>query len=329
MDLLLEAIVGFVAGVVGGLLGLGGSIIIIPVMILYLSYTGRYTGSTQHLLQSAAMICNVFVAAPSSLAHWRAGAIIGPVLRVLVPTGVIGILAGVAASNSPLFARQNGLYLAILLAGFFLMVAVYNVARAMSRHDLTAEFDPRQHFPAWKIVACGLPMGFLAGLLGIGGGTICVPAQQLLLRMPLRHAIANSAVTILFMIAVGAVYKNITLAEHGESVLGSLRLAAAIIPTAIVGGYLGGRLTHILPRQVLRIIFIFFMLLLAFLTFDKAYRALRTLPPAAASDKTPTRSASEGQQPDRPRLRFGLVWNTLREKTWYENCPTLPPSSLS
>jgi len=275
MDLLLEALVGLAAGLVGGLLGLGGSIVVIPVLIVYFSHTGRNPGSTQHLLPAAAMICNVFVAAPSSLAHWRAGAMVAPVLRVLVPTALAGIVAGVALSNSTWFARENGPYLAMLLSGFLVFDAVYNVARAMSRRDLTAEFDEHREFPAWKTALCGVPVGLVAGLLGVGGGVLCVSLQQLVLRIPLRRAIANSALTIFFTAAFGAVYKNVTLAEQSVNVLDSLRLATAIVPTAVLGGYLGGRLAHAIPRKVLRVLFIVFMLLFAYVTFDKARRALQ------------------------------------------------------
>jgi uncharacterized protein len=276
VTLLLEALVGLVAGLVGGLLGLGGSVIIIPALIFYFSHTGRYTGSAQHLIQAAAMICNIFIAAPSSFAHARAGAMVPPVLRVLAPTALLGMMAGVALSNSPWFARENGAYLAMLLAAFLLIDAAYNVVRAVGHRDLAAEFDECGEFPAWKTALCGVPVGLVAGLLGVGGGVVCVAAQQLFLRIPLRRAIANSAMTIFFTATFGAIYKNATLAQHGETIADALRLAAAIVPTAILGGYLGGRLAHAIPRRTLRIVFIVFMLLLAYVTFSRACRTLQT-----------------------------------------------------
>ena len=280
MDLLIEAGVGFLAGLLGGLLGLGGSVIIIPGLILYLSQSGGYVGHVQHLLQAAAMICNVFIAAPSTVAHLRARAVMGSVVKLLVPAALVGILSGVAVSNSSAFARQNGAYLAMLLAGFFIAVAVYNVLRAAGKRDLAAEFELDRKIPAWKVLLVGLPMGFTAGLLGIGGGTICVPAQQIFLRIPLRRAIANSAVTILFIAVVGAIYKNVTLPEHGIEIATSLKLAAMLVPTAILGGYMGGKLTHVIPRRALRWVFIVFMVAIAYLTFDKARSALDATTPA-------------------------------------------------
>ncbi|MCF7958743.1 MAG: sulfite exporter TauE/SafE family protein, partial [Phycisphaerae bacterium] len=261
-------------GLVGGLLGVGGSTIIIPAMIVYLSHTARgYSGSLQHLLQASAMICNVFIALPAVLAHRRARAIMPPVVRWLVPSAFVGIISGVVLSNSSAFARENGRYLAIILAVFLGYVAVYNIWRYFRKTNLTEAFDPEVAMSVWKIILVGLPMGFVAGLLGIGGGALCVPAQQIVLRLPLRRAIANSAVTIMCVSFCGAIYKNMTLAGHGLMIKESLTLAAMLVPTAIIGSYIGGRLTHVLPRKVLRISFIVFMVTVMVITLSKAIKA--------------------------------------------------------
>lgn len=274
MELAIQAAIGFLAGLLGGLLGVGGSILIIPGLILYLSHSGRYEGSVQHLLQAAAMIANVFVAAPSVVAHYRAGMIMRSVVTLLIPAALVGILLGVSVSDTSLFARQNGVYLAMLLAGFMLYVALYNGMRLFSRTDLEIGFHQRPKPPAAGVGAIGLVMGFAAGLLGIGGGAICVPMQQILLKIPLRRAIANSAVTIVCVSSIGAIYKNATLAsQHGIALSESLGLAATIVPTAVLGGYLGGTLTHAMPRRVLRMVFIAFMLSMSFLTFSRAWQA--------------------------------------------------------
>ncbi len=274
MELLEQAAIGLLAGLLGGLLGVGGSIVIIPGLILYLDQTGGgYSGSDQHLIQAAAMICNVFVAAPSVFAHLRADAVMGSVVRALIPAALVGIVSGVAVSNSSSFARQNGAYLAMILSGFLLYVVAYNTVRLFTQTDLEKEFDPEKKLPAWRVVAVGFPMGLMAGLLGIGGGALAVPIQQLVLRLPLRRAIANSAVTIVVVSCIGAVHKNVTLPTHGIAVSASLQLAAMLIPTAMIGSYLGGRLTHRLSRRALRVIFVLFMTTMAYLTFSRAWNA--------------------------------------------------------
>lgn len=276
MELLIPAAIGLFAGVFGGLLGVGGSVIIIPAMIVYLdmTVTGGYRGHDQHLVQAAAMITNVFVAAPSVLAHWRARAIMKPVVVLLVPSALAGIITGVAISNSSAFAQENGVYLGLVLAGFLAYVVFYNTCRLFQKTDFETGFDENQRLPTWKVLAVGLPMGLMAGLLGVGGGAICVPLQQFVLRLPLRRAIANSATTIVFSSLLGATYKNLTLSGHDITIGASLRLAALLIPTAIVGSYVGGKLTHLVPKQALRLVFIVFMAVVACVTFSKAWTAI-------------------------------------------------------
>ncbi len=298
MELRAQAAIGLAAGLLGGLLGIGGSVIIIPGLIIYLSHTsGGYTGAQQHLIQAAAMICNVFVAAPAVVAHYRARAIMKPVVIFLVPAALLGIELGVRLSNSSAFARENGTLLAMILAGFLVYVALYNAVRVFRKNDASERFDENRKPAPWAIVVVGLPMGFAAGLLGIGGGAISVPLQQIILKMPLRRAIANSAATIVCTAVYGALRKNFTL-PHGFEITDSLRLAAMLIPTAVVGSYFGGRLTHVLPRNVLRMVFVVFMLTVAYLTFDKARdaaAAARTLESGRPAVPSSSHAISEAE----------------------------------
>jgi uncharacterized membrane protein YfcA len=270
-QLVIQALVGLLAGLLGGMLGIGGSVIIIPALIFYLHQTDAYTGASQHLLQAAAMICNVCIAAPSALAHWRAKAVMRSVVVILIPSALVGIFLGVTTSNSSAFARQNGVYLAMLLAGFLLYVACYNTWSFFRKPKSEGLLHEGWAPEGWKVAVVGTPMGFVAGLLGVGGGILAVPLQQIVLKVPLRMAIANSSATILCVSAVGALYKNSTLSSHGSPITASLQLASMLVPTAILGGYLGGRLTHVLPRKMLLVVFVVFMTTISLLTFNTAW----------------------------------------------------------
>ena len=97
MDYLILSSLGLVMGFFGGLLGIGGSAIMIPALVLL------YSGSeNQHLFQASAMICNFFIAAPAVLSHYRAGAIQRPIVIRLIPAASAGMLAGVV--HAPLTA---------------------------------------------------------------------------------------------------------------------------------------------------------------------------------------------------------------------------------
>ncbi|BAM02497.1 sulfite exporter TauE/SafE family protein [Phycisphaera mikurensis] len=272
LDLLLIALLGLAAGLTGGMLGIGGSTVIIPGLAVVL-------GPAQHLFQAAAMIVNVAVSAPAAWGHWRAGAVRLRVLAWLLPAALAGVLAGVGASNLELFrGRDGGLLLGRCLAAFLLYAAVANAwkiikGRRAARHagagDTRAADEAEPPVRPGRTVAIGGAMGGTAGLLGIGGGAVAVPLQQLLLKLPLRQAIANSSCAICVSAGIGAVLKNATLPQHvglGGVALtptSGLYLAALLAPTAFVGGRLGAMLTHRLPLEKVRAAFVVLMLVAA------------------------------------------------------------------
>ena len=107
----------------------------------------------------------------------------------------------------------------------------------------------------------GFIKGVAAVLLGIGAGTISTPLQQVILKLPIRRAMSNSAAIIVGISWIGAIYKNWTLPEHGITMVESLKIALWVIPTGLIGGYIGGHLMHRLPRNVVRILFIMILVL--------------------------------------------------------------------
>jgi uncharacterized membrane protein YfcA len=98
----------------------------------------------------------------------------------------------------------------------------------------------------------GLPTGAAGGLLGVGGGIVCTVLQQVFLRTPLRNAIANSSATIICVSIVGATAKNAYLVADGVGFWTMGSLAAVLLPAGFVGGLVGGKLTHVLPRGIVR-----------------------------------------------------------------------------
>ncbi len=250
-DLLILVIVGLFAGLLGGLLGVGGSVLMIPaIMILF-------KDANQHVTQGAAMIVNFFVVWPAVVQHRRADAVLWPIVRAMAPFAVIGVVVGVWLSDGRWFRGSNEVYLSRVFGAFLLYDVGYNVYRLLSNKRLP-DVTPADaaSIPAWKTAAAvGLPMGLVGGLLGVGGGALAVPLQQVFLRIPLRRAIANSAAAIVALSVIGATYKNYANHQAGLPLALSLRWAACLIPTAMIGGFLGARLTHAIPRRFLRIAF--------------------------------------------------------------------------
>ena len=89
-DVLLLILVGLVAGGSGGLLGIGGSVVMIPGMVFLFGSEQQLGREPQHLYQAAAMIVNFFVMLPAVWQHWRAKAPLRSVTRWMVPSTIVG-----------------------------------------------------------------------------------------------------------------------------------------------------------------------------------------------------------------------------------------------
>ena len=250
MDILILAGIGFLTGTLGGFLGIGGSVIMIPAMVFVY-------GENQHLYQASAMICNFFVAIAAVFIHHRADALVMKVIKWMVPLAGVGIILGVFVSNTPIFAKEKSYLLARVFGLFMVFVVVYNLARLIHRVKGAKAYELSNIRKSNALSStCGFLSTLPAGLLGIGGGSICVPFQQLLLKMPFKNAISNSAVMIACVSLIGAAYKNMTLSQHDISIYESLRIAACIIPTAFLGSIVGSKLLHRIHVNAVRVVFI-------------------------------------------------------------------------
>lgn len=240
--LALIACVGLAAGVLGGLLGIGGSVIMIPALALLVHDP---SAESQHLYQAAAMAVNVAVSLPAALRHRRSGNVRRDVFRLMLPSAACGIVVGVLASN-----LLPGLALRRVFAAFL----AYNAAA-----ELVGLLRQRPDYPEEgalvtpaRIIIPGTVMGLAAGLLGIGGGVIGIPILRRAAHLPLRQCIGASSAVMCLTAIVGAGLKTGTLSQHGYAPSRAVILAALLAPTAVIGGLLGAGLTQRLPLQAIR-----------------------------------------------------------------------------
>jgi uncharacterized membrane protein YfcA len=238
--------VGLAAGVLGGLAGVGGSILILPALGLIFGYPDP--NGTHHVYMAAAMTTNVVVAIPAALRHWRAGAVRTDLLPRLVPATALALALGVWLSNF-----IPGWWLVLGLAAFLLCYCAWMLWQVHHRLPEPAPSDERAS--TGRLVVSSGFTGVTAGLLGLGGGGIQVPLLQLLCKLPLRPAIATSSAVICLTALVGAALKLWGL-EHlagSGSQQRALLLALAMAPGAVIGALVGAQLTHKLPLNAVRV----------------------------------------------------------------------------
>jgi hypothetical protein len=244
IEVLTITLIGLAAGLLGGLAGIGGSLVMIPGLALLLGYKDP-SHIEHHVYMAAAMMVNALVAAPAAVRHHKAGAVRFDIARTLLPAMALFIIVGVLVSNV-----TKPRLLVLLLAIFIALVALRMLSRVVRRRRETQRPPERKShvIPA----TIGVVVGFIAGLLGIGGGVLIVPALNHACRIPLRHAIGTSSAVMCITAVIGATFKAITLTEHAQPISEAFLLAALMGPFAMVGAWLGAVLTHTLPLPTVR-----------------------------------------------------------------------------
>jgi uncharacterized protein len=244
--------VGMAAGFLGGLAGVGGSMLILPALGFLFGYPDMKASA--HVYMAAAMVVNFVVAIPSARRHYKAGAVRRDLLwRVAGITGVM-LVIGVLLSN--LF---SGVYLVLMLAGFLMSYCVWMGWTLW--HKLPEPRAEQERATTLRLGIGSTITGLVSGFLGLGGGVIQVPLLQIVCKIGLRQAIGTSAMVMIFTAFIGASVKLLTLGQHGGKLLGDMRfagefgaleLALCMSVGAVPGAMLGAKATHSMPLGVVR-----------------------------------------------------------------------------
>ena len=229
----LGAILGAVAiGVSLGLFGSGGSILTVPVLI-------HLAGQQEKVAIAGSLFVVGAVAAAGSLIYARRGLVhLESVLWFGLP-GVAGTYGGAALSRYVSASLQITLFTLVLLAAAVLM---------FRSPPLRTDGPRRQHRLA--IVAEGLGVGVLTGLVGVGGGFLILPALVLLGGLDMSLAVGTSLVIIALKSFAGFAKYLDVLADQGYSL--DWRVLVTFAAIGVAGSLLGERVGAKLPQQVLR-----------------------------------------------------------------------------
>ncbi|WP_407353045.1 sulfite exporter TauE/SafE family protein [Luteimonas sp. R10] len=254
MLLLTFLVLGAIAGILAGLLGIGGGLVLVAALAWLLPLYGLPKEAAMHAALASSMASIVLTAASSAFAHHRRGSVLWPTVAWMVP----GVLVG----------GWLGSRFAIALDGEVLKwcVAIYcflvGAQMAFSRARPGADADVVPHGAG--ITAAGGGIGAVSAVVGIGGGSMTVPLLVWLGVAPVRAVGTSSACGIFIGIAAAAGYALQAppgaLPEHA---IGYVYLPAAIgvAIASVLSAPLGTRLAHAISGAALRRVFAGFMVL--------------------------------------------------------------------
>jgi len=253
MDFLLLASMGAVAGMLAGLLGIGGGIIIVPVLALVFDHQNVSLAVLMHVAIGTSLATIVTTSISSIIAHQKRGAIDWHVFRVITPGILVGALLG-----SYLAKLIPGETLRIIFIMFMFFVAV-QMARGMTS-------KPHRTLPGTGgLVSTGVVIGAVSSIMGIGGGSMSVPFLTWC-NMQVRRAVATSA-SIGLPIAVagtaGFIYTGWGVEQRPPWSIGYINLPAylGIVIASTLFAPLGARLAHRISELLLKRIFAVFLVI--------------------------------------------------------------------
>ncbi|WP_207543869.1 sulfite exporter TauE/SafE family protein [Desulfofundulus thermosubterraneus] len=230
---MISLLIGLAAGFFGGLVGLGGGVIMIPLMVGILKMG-------QHKAHGTSLVALVFTGISGAVTYALNGSVDIFASSLLASTAIFTARAGARYANAlPEWKLKRS------FGGFLILVSLLLLLKPYLPHVSL-------HTTGWLemfiLLLTGIFTGFLSGMMGVGGGTIMVPSMVLLIGFT-QYTAQGCSLLAMVPVGIAGAYTHWCLGNVSASILPGL------IPGILIGTYLGGSLAHVLPEGALRIIF--------------------------------------------------------------------------
>jgi len=247
---------GAVAGVLAGLLGVGGGIVIVPVLDVALSIYGVDPDIRMHVAVATSLTCIVFTSISSARAHHQKGSVDIRLVRAWGGWILFGALTGSVAASS-----VDSLVLSAIFGIVALIVALKMLLPA---DNITLSDDIPTGLAA---PTPPLLIGGLSSMMGIGGGTLSVPVLTLL-NQPIHRAVGTAALFGLLISlpgAAGFIVSGFNDYRLPPGSFGFVNLigVALIAPVTVMLAPVGARIAHRLNKRQLSTLFGSFLILVS------------------------------------------------------------------
>lgn len=243
---------GLCAGVLAGLLGVGGGIVIVPVLFHLFGVVGVDGDVKMHLAVGTSLASIIPTSISSIRSHLKRDAVDKDLLKRWAWAVALGVVVGTILA---------GIVRGAVLTGVFATVAL---AVAMHMAFTTENMRLSDHPPTgWlKNLIAGF-IGMFSSMMGIGGGTLTVPTL-VLCNYPIRRAVATSSALGLIIAvpgAIGFVIGGLRAEDLPPFSLGYVSLLGLLLvaPTSMLTAPLGARMAHTINPRMLRRAFALFL----------------------------------------------------------------------
>lgn len=245
-------LIGLLAGFLAGVFGIGGGVVVVPLLVVVLGWQGVEGDIALHLAVGTSLATIAITSLSSARAHYRHGNVRLDCLLPMLPGMTAGAIGGVFLGDA-----LSGRILSLLLGLFFLCLAGKLLLGARPRGA--------RALPGWPgMAAAGSVVGIASALFGIGGGALTVPFLEWR-SVPMRQAIGTAAAAGIPLALVGA---STAMLVGGDAAAMSWTTGYVYWPAffgivilSVPGARLGARLASRLPARVLKLTFAVLLLL--------------------------------------------------------------------
>lgn len=245
---------GAVAGTLAGLLGIGGGVIIVPIVTLLFEGHGVPHALAIKMALGTSLATIVVTAMSSIYTHHRKGAVEWGLFRSMGPAVFVGSLIGA--------------WLADIIPGDVLYIAFIVFLFAISLQMAMSRVGAHRRLPGTAgLVATSTTVGIVSALMGIGGGAMHVPFLSYC-GVPVKRAIATAAAVGLPLSAsatLGYIIGGLDETGIPPASIGYVNLPVfgGVVAASLLFAPLGATLAHKLPDMLLRRLFAVFLFVLA------------------------------------------------------------------
>jgi hypothetical protein len=240
-------ILGIAAGILSGMFGIGGGVVIVPVLVTLFAFELRHGIATS----LGALMMPVTILAV--ITYYRAG-MLRIFTAVFVSAGLfIGVVLGAQIQDALNLNNLEVLY------GIFLL---YNAWRFLEPRKWlklvttsTVVKDPVTDAPWYLLLGVGFTAGIISAMFGVGGGLVTVPLLVAVLHFDQKVAVGTSLGALLPPTTIGAV-----LNDYSQGLL-NVAAAALVAVGLLFGALAGARITISLPTKTIKRLYGFFLLI--------------------------------------------------------------------
>lgn len=260
----LYPLAGVLAGLMAGLLGVGGGLVLMPILVFLLPHQGVDEASVMPMALATSLASIFMTGISSAYAHHKRGAVLWPTTGWLTP----GLLIG-AALGGILAVQLQARTLKFGVAIFCVLVALQMFSSWPK--PKTSNEGGTARGPLYSLA--GTIIGFISSIVGIGGGSLTVPLLVTRGIAPVRAVGTSSACGVVIALSSAITYASLTPATPlpvGSVGFVNVPVALLIAVASILSAPMGARWAHRLPGAHLKKIFAGFLLLVAALLLNSA-----------------------------------------------------------